>query len=83
MFDSSTPHTGAKGKQLIDRESYITNAFPSFCFRVPVVRADVAKWELSVKLQDAEHSVVASSNGSTFVVSFACLFGILELSKQT
>ncbi|KAM7321139.1 propionyl-CoA carboxylase alpha chain, mitochondrial isoform X1 [Alexandromys fortis] len=36
--------------------------------RVPVVRADVAKWELSVKLQDAEHSVVASSNGSTFVV---------------
>ncbi|XP_075806342.1 propionyl-CoA carboxylase alpha chain, mitochondrial [Microtus pennsylvanicus] len=36
--------------------------------RVPVVRADVAKWELSIKLQDAEHSVVASSNGSTFVV---------------
>ncbi|XP_005355756.1 propionyl-CoA carboxylase alpha chain, mitochondrial [Microtus ochrogaster] len=36
--------------------------------RVPVVRADVTKWELSIKLQDAEHSVVASSNGSTFVV---------------
>ncbi|XP_038166286.1 LOW QUALITY PROTEIN: propionyl-CoA carboxylase alpha chain, mitochondrial [Arvicola amphibius] len=36
--------------------------------RVPVVRTDVAKWELSVKLHDAEHSVVASSNGSTFVV---------------
>ncbi|KAH0517269.1 Propionyl-CoA carboxylase alpha chain, mitochondrial, partial [Microtus ochrogaster] len=35
--------------------------------RVPVVKADVTKWELSIKLQDAEHSVVASSNGSTFV----------------
>ncbi|CAO2591959.1 Propionyl-CoA carboxylase alpha chain, mitochondrial [Lemmus lemmus] len=36
--------------------------------RVPVVRTDVAKWELSVKLHDEEHTVVASSNGSTFAV---------------
>ncbi|XP_041530659.1 propionyl-CoA carboxylase alpha chain, mitochondrial [Microtus oregoni] len=36
--------------------------------RVPVVGADEATWELSIKLQDTEHSVVASSNGSTFVV---------------
>nr|XP_048278161.1 propionyl-CoA carboxylase alpha chain, mitochondrial isoform X1 [Myodes glareolus] len=36
--------------------------------RVPVVRADVAKWELSIKLHGEEHSVVALSNGSTFDV---------------
>lgn len=61
----------------------MTNAFSFFFIRVPVVRTDVAKWELSIKLHDAEHTVVASSNGSTFAVSFACLFGTLELSRQT
>lgn len=50
---------------------------------MPVVRADVAKWELSIKLHGEEHTVVALSNGSTFDVSFACLFGTLELSRQT
>ncbi|GAB1299199.1 Propionyl-CoA carboxylase alpha chain, mitochondrial [Apodemus speciosus] len=36
--------------------------------RVPVIRPDVAKWELSVKLHDEDHSVVASNNGPTFTV---------------
>lgn len=54
----------------------------SFCLRVPVVRTDAAKWELSIKLHDEDHTVVASNSGSTFAVSFACLFGNLELSRQ-
>ncbi|XP_063130721.1 propionyl-CoA carboxylase alpha chain, mitochondrial isoform X6 [Rattus norvegicus] len=36
--------------------------------RVPVIRPDVAKWELSVKLHDEDHTVVASNNGPTFNV---------------
>ncbi|XP_021058795.1 propionyl-CoA carboxylase alpha chain, mitochondrial [Mus pahari] len=36
--------------------------------RVPVIRPDVAKWELSVKLHDEDHTVVASNNGPTFTV---------------
>ncbi|XP_005374115.1 PREDICTED: propionyl-CoA carboxylase alpha chain, mitochondrial isoform X3 [Chinchilla lanigera] len=36
--------------------------------RVPVMKPDVAKWELSVKLHDEEHTVVTSSSGSTFSV---------------
>lgn len=36
--------------------------------RVPVIRPDVAKWELSVKLHDEDHTVMASNNGSTFNV---------------
>ncbi|KAL1780818.1 propionyl-CoA carboxylase alpha chain isoform X1 [Sigmodon hispidus] len=36
--------------------------------RVPVVRTDVASWELSVKLHDEDHTVVASNSGSTFIV---------------
>lgn len=36
--------------------------------RVPVVRTDAAKWELSIKLHDEDHTVVASSSGSTFTV---------------
>ncbi|XP_040596869.1 propionyl-CoA carboxylase alpha chain, mitochondrial isoform X2 [Mesocricetus auratus] len=34
--------------------------------RVPVVRTDAAKWELSIKLHDEDHTVVASNSGSTF-----------------
>uniref|UniRef100_A0A8C6N5L2 Propionyl-CoA carboxylase alpha chain, mitochondrial n=1 Tax=Mus spicilegus TaxID=10103 RepID=A0A8C6N5L2_MUSSI len=34
--------------------------------RVPVIRPDVAKWELSVKLHDEDHTVVASNNGPAF-----------------
>ncbi|NP_001412521.1 propionyl-CoA carboxylase alpha chain, mitochondrial isoform 2 [Mus musculus] len=36
--------------------------------RVPVIRPDVAKWELSVKLHDEDHTVVASNNGPAFTV---------------
>nr|XP_015852992.1 propionyl-CoA carboxylase alpha chain, mitochondrial isoform X4 [Peromyscus maniculatus bairdii] len=36
--------------------------------RVPVVRTDAAKWELSIKLHDEDHTVVASNSGSTFAV---------------
>nr|XP_020016471.1 propionyl-CoA carboxylase alpha chain, mitochondrial-like [Castor canadensis] len=36
--------------------------------KVPVIKPDMAKWELSIKLHDEEHTVVASNNGSTFSV---------------
>ncbi|KAM5288908.1 propionyl-CoA carboxylase alpha chain isoform 2-T2 [Ctenodactylus gundi] len=36
--------------------------------RVPVIKPDTSVWELSVKLQDKEHTVTASSSGSTFSV---------------
>ncbi|XP_008830947.1 propionyl-CoA carboxylase alpha chain, mitochondrial [Nannospalax galili] len=36
--------------------------------RVPIVRPDVAKWELSIKLHDEDHTVITSNNGSTFAV---------------
>nr|KAF6374862.1 propionyl-CoA carboxylase subunit alpha [Pipistrellus kuhlii] len=34
--------------------------------RVPIVKPQVANWELSVKLNDEVHSVVASNNGKMF-----------------
>uniref|UniRef100_A0A8C6FHZ0 Propionyl-CoA carboxylase alpha chain, mitochondrial n=1 Tax=Moschus moschiferus TaxID=68415 RepID=A0A8C6FHZ0_MOSMO len=36
--------------------------------RVPIVKPQVASWELSVKLHDEIHAVVASSRGPTFSV---------------
>ncbi|XP_021500105.1 propionyl-CoA carboxylase alpha chain, mitochondrial isoform X1 [Meriones unguiculatus] len=36
--------------------------------RVPVVRPEVAEWELSIKLHGEDHTAVASSSGSTFAV---------------
>ncbi|XP_040847102.1 propionyl-CoA carboxylase alpha chain, mitochondrial isoform X1 [Ochotona curzoniae] len=36
--------------------------------RVPVVRSDMAKWELTVRLHEEDHAVTASSRGSTFSV---------------
>uniref|UniRef100_A0A8C5KAW9 Propionyl-CoA carboxylase alpha chain, mitochondrial n=1 Tax=Jaculus jaculus TaxID=51337 RepID=A0A8C5KAW9_JACJA len=36
--------------------------------RVPVIKPDMAKWELSIKLHDEEHNVIASNSGSTFSV---------------
>ncbi|KAM6179768.1 propionyl-CoA carboxylase alpha chain [Erethizon dorsatum] len=36
--------------------------------RVPVMKPDVAKWELSIKLHDEEHTVVTSNSGSMFSV---------------
>ncbi|XP_063648696.1 propionyl-CoA carboxylase alpha chain, mitochondrial isoform X3 [Pan troglodytes] len=34
--------------------------------RMPVIKPDIANWELSVKLHDKVHTVVASNNGSMF-----------------
>ncbi|XP_016876104.1 propionyl-CoA carboxylase alpha chain, mitochondrial isoform X14 [Homo sapiens] len=34
--------------------------------RMPVIKPDIANWELSVKLHDKVHTVVASNNGSVF-----------------
>ncbi|NP_001339535.1 propionyl-CoA carboxylase alpha chain, mitochondrial isoform e precursor [Homo sapiens] len=36
--------------------------------RMPVIKPDIANWELSVKLHDKVHTVVASNNGSVFSV---------------
>ncbi|XP_004577430.2 propionyl-CoA carboxylase alpha chain, mitochondrial [Ochotona princeps] len=36
--------------------------------RVPVVKSDMAKWELSVRLNEEDHAVTASSHGSAFSV---------------
>ncbi|XP_058294018.1 propionyl-CoA carboxylase alpha chain, mitochondrial isoform X2 [Hylobates moloch] len=36
--------------------------------RMPVIKPDIANWELSIKLHDKVHTVVASNNGSTFSV---------------
>nr|XP_001149000.4 propionyl-CoA carboxylase alpha chain, mitochondrial [Pan troglodytes] len=36
--------------------------------RMPVIKPDIANWELSVKLHDKVHTVVASNNGSMFSV---------------
>ncbi|XP_062957869.1 propionyl-CoA carboxylase alpha chain, mitochondrial isoform X5 [Cynocephalus volans] len=36
--------------------------------RVPIIKQDVVNWELSVKLHDEVHTVVASNSGSTFSV---------------
>uniref|UniRef100_A0A2R8MEF5 Propionyl-CoA carboxylase alpha chain, mitochondrial n=1 Tax=Callithrix jacchus TaxID=9483 RepID=A0A2R8MEF5_CALJA len=35
---------------------------------VPVIKPDIANWELSIKLHDKVHTVVASNSGSTFSV---------------
>ncbi|XP_054430321.1 propionyl-CoA carboxylase alpha chain, mitochondrial isoform X3 [Pteronotus mesoamericanus] len=36
--------------------------------RVPIVKSQVANWELSIKLNDEVHTVVASNSGKTFSV---------------
>ncbi|XP_021095034.1 propionyl-CoA carboxylase alpha chain, mitochondrial isoform X7 [Heterocephalus glaber] len=36
--------------------------------RVPVIKPDMGKWELSIKLHDEEHSVVTSHHGPAFSV---------------
>ncbi|XP_012499887.1 PREDICTED: propionyl-CoA carboxylase alpha chain, mitochondrial [Propithecus coquereli] len=36
--------------------------------RVPIIKPDMANWELSIKLHDEVHTVVASNSGSTFSV---------------
>ncbi|ELK14921.1 Propionyl-CoA carboxylase alpha chain, mitochondrial [Pteropus alecto] len=41
--------------------------------RVPIVKPQVANWELSIKLSDEVHTVVASNSGPTFSKSVYCL----------
>ncbi|XP_011849170.1 PREDICTED: propionyl-CoA carboxylase alpha chain, mitochondrial isoform X1 [Mandrillus leucophaeus] len=36
--------------------------------RMPIIKPDIANWELSIKLHDEVHTVVASNSGSTFLV---------------
>ncbi|XP_069323710.1 propionyl-CoA carboxylase alpha chain, mitochondrial isoform X5 [Eulemur rufifrons] len=36
--------------------------------RVPIIKPDMANWELSIKLHDEVHTAVASNSGSTFSV---------------
>uniref|UniRef100_A0A7N9CFZ0 Propionyl-CoA carboxylase alpha chain, mitochondrial n=1 Tax=Macaca fascicularis TaxID=9541 RepID=A0A7N9CFZ0_MACFA len=35
--------------------------------RMPIIKPDIANWELSIKLHDKVHTVVASNSGSTFL----------------
>uniref|UniRef100_A0A8D0GJK8 Propionyl-CoA carboxylase alpha chain, mitochondrial n=1 Tax=Sphenodon punctatus TaxID=8508 RepID=A0A8D0GJK8_SPHPU len=73
---------GFKGHKLTDPEKrellatatslYVTEQLRSQRFlgtpRVAIVKPDVKRWELSVQLGDATHSVTVSNNGSTFSV---------------
>uniref|UniRef100_A0A2K6LCZ0 Propionyl-CoA carboxylase alpha chain, mitochondrial n=1 Tax=Rhinopithecus bieti TaxID=61621 RepID=A0A2K6LCZ0_RHIBE len=36
--------------------------------RMPIIKPDIANWELSIKLHDKVHTVVASNSGSAFLV---------------
>nr|XP_012607311.1 propionyl-CoA carboxylase alpha chain, mitochondrial isoform X3 [Microcebus murinus] len=36
--------------------------------RVPIIKPDMVNWELSIKLHDEVHTVIASNSGSTFSV---------------
>uniref|UniRef100_A0A452RXX5 Propionyl-CoA carboxylase alpha chain, mitochondrial n=1 Tax=Ursus americanus TaxID=9643 RepID=A0A452RXX5_URSAM len=53
---------------------YFTNTiklltlFLFFYFRVPIIKPQMANWELSVKLHDEVHTVIASNSGPTFSV---------------
>uniref|UniRef100_A0A8C6IGT6 Propionyl-CoA carboxylase alpha chain, mitochondrial n=1 Tax=Mus spicilegus TaxID=10103 RepID=A0A8C6IGT6_MUSSI len=48
--------------------------------RVPVIRPDVAKWELSVKLHDEDHTVVASNNGSVSCLTWNLASPLLSVN---
>ncbi|XP_065758145.1 propionyl-CoA carboxylase alpha chain, mitochondrial [Muntiacus reevesi] len=83
-FLSDVYPDGFKGHQLTETERNQFLAIASSLFvasqlraqrfqdhensRVPVVKPQVATWELSVKLHDGIHTVVASSSGPTFSV---------------
>lgn len=54
---------------------------------MPIIKPQEANWELSVKLHDEVHTVVASNSGPTFSVSFISLFyfvfsAVLKLSMN-
>ncbi|KAM9675007.1 propionyl-CoA carboxylase alpha chain isoform 1-T1 [Dama dama] len=83
-FLSDVYPDGFKGHQLTEAERNQFLAIASSLFvasqlraqhfqdhetsRVPIVKPQVASWELSVKLHDGIHTVVASSSGPTFSV---------------
>ncbi|XP_043334295.1 propionyl-CoA carboxylase alpha chain, mitochondrial isoform X2 [Cervus elaphus] len=83
-FLSDVYPDGFKGHQLTETERNQFLAIASSLFvasqlraqhfqdhensRVPIVKPQVASWELSVKLHDGIHTVVASSSGPTFSV---------------
>uniref|UniRef100_A0A8C9Q9L4 Biotin carboxylation domain-containing protein n=1 Tax=Spermophilus dauricus TaxID=99837 RepID=A0A8C9Q9L4_SPEDA len=87
-FLSDVYPDGFKGHVLTENETHQLLAIASSLFvasqlraqhfqdhsRMPVIKPDVAKWELSVKLHNEDHTVIASSSGSAFSVSFISFF---------
>ncbi|VTJ52430.1 Hypothetical predicted protein [Marmota monax] len=81
-FLSDVYPDGFKGHVLTENETHQLLAIASSLFvasqlraqhfqdhsRMPVIKPDVAKWELSVKLHNEDHTVIASSSGSAFSV---------------
>nr|XP_040137620.1 propionyl-CoA carboxylase alpha chain, mitochondrial isoform X4 [Ictidomys tridecemlineatus] len=81
-FLSDVYPDGFKGHVLTENETHQLLAIASSLFvasqlraqhfqdhsRMPVIKPDVAKWELSVKLHNEDHTVTASSSGSAFSV---------------
>lgn len=85
VFGSFTLHTSCQRQISFLRENNrkLLTFFPlffSFYFRVPIIKPQVANWELSIRLHDEVHTVTASNSGPTFSVSFIFLFfGDLEI----
>ncbi|XP_057388660.1 propionyl-CoA carboxylase alpha chain, mitochondrial isoform X1 [Balaenoptera acutorostrata] len=85
-FLSDVYPDGFKGHQLTENERNQLLAIASSLFvasqlrahrfqedensRVPIVKPQVANWELSIKLHDEVYNVVASNSGPTFSVSY-------------
>lgn len=67
MPQALTSHTDVSGQEW---KGDLANTFSPFSHRVPIVQPQVAQWELSVKLQDAVHTVIASNSGPAFSVSY-------------
>ncbi|XP_028382075.1 propionyl-CoA carboxylase alpha chain, mitochondrial isoform X3 [Phyllostomus discolor] len=83
-FLSDVYPDGFKGHKLTENERnellaiasslFVASQLRAQCFqehensRVPIVRPQVANWELSIKLNDQVHTVVASNSGKTFSV---------------
>ncbi|XP_045677716.1 propionyl-CoA carboxylase alpha chain, mitochondrial isoform X3 [Phyllostomus hastatus] len=81
-FLSDVYPDGFKGHKLTENERnellaiasslFVASQLRAQCFqehensRVPIVRPQVANWELSIKLNDQVHTVVASNSGKTF-----------------
>ncbi|KAM4863149.1 propionyl-CoA carboxylase alpha chain, mitochondrial isoform X2 [Urocitellus parryii] len=81
-FLSDVYPDGFKGHVLTENETHQLLAIASSLFvasqlraqhfqdhsRMPVIKPDVAKWKLSVKLHNEDHTVTASRSGSAFSV---------------